>query len=203
MSVMRPLVALLLLLCYEPLSPAISTAHELSLFLGSRFPHDESGYPIGTQPELGLRSTYHPSTWPIGIDAYISGSYGDQDAMVFPPGDDFMSGKFRAITFETGLGVRKEWPLPGVRPYLSAGLAYAQVQLQARTVGWRGSYERYDAIGPWAGVGITWQLGDHTRLGISGRFSAIDDKRDDPYTGAVSGGGTHIGVHLAWASRAD
>lgn len=200
MPILHTLVTAFLLSLITSLNPPVGAAQSAFLQFGSRFP--EKQYQLReAQPELTLGFSYRPQMWPLGVDAYLARSYDDREASVVPPGFDYVNGRWRAITLETGLGVRKEWGRRGIRPYLNGGWAYSRVQTQERTDYWRGPDQQYDGFGPWAGVGATLPLGAHVRLGVAGRFSAIDAKQD--WGGVISGGGAHVGVSLCWTPNGD
>jgi hypothetical protein len=199
--ILRSLVAAFLLSFITNVNPPVGAAHSVFLQLAGRFP--EGQYRLRkAQPGLALGFSYRPQRWPLGVDGYLAGSYDDREASVIPPGFDYTSGRLRVVTYEAGLGIRKEWDRRGVRPYLNAGWAYSRVQTQERTDYWRGPSERYDGFGPWAGAGVTWPLGVHIELGVVGRFSAIDAKHDY-WGGEISGGGAHVGVSLGWTPNGD
>jgi hypothetical protein len=173
----------------------------LSVLAGARVPRNRVGDAIGVQPELGLRLFHQPSSYPLGIDAYLAGSFGDKETTVTPPGVDFVSGRFRMITLETGLGLRREGRGSGMRAHIAGGWAFSQVQTQERwRDNWHGTVEKYHAFGPWVGSGITWPTGRHTRVGVDGRFSAVNAERAS-YGKIISGGGVHIGLSVSRASR--
>jgi hypothetical protein len=149
MPALRFTLLVIFLLSYvSPFIPADAAAQNVSLLLGARVPPNKFSESIGVQPELALHVSHQPRSWALGIDAYLAGSFGDQHATVWPPGDDFVRGSFRMITLETGLGVRREGRGAGMRVHVAGGWALSHVQTQERWKDfWHGPVEKYHAFG--------------------------------------------------------
>ncbi len=183
------LVALIELM--GPIAPVYATALDLSLFVGVRVPYREPySRAHGAEPELALDASLGGKHWPLLIALYLAASYDEHKATVWPPGEDFLSGKHEVTTLELGAGVRKIWAGGGFRPHVAGGLAFGHVDVQAKVFSYESSSQA-SGWGPWVAGGGSWPIGTSWNLGFAGRYSTIG--------GNSSAGGTHLGLALGWS----
>ena len=188
--------SLLAFSCVLALTPHAAAAQDVGLFLGAKFPDNDYGVPIGTQPELRVSAAIGPASWWLKPVAFLAGSYGREVATVWPPFEDYVTGKFEMAAIETGLGGRRTFGEGDTRVYVEGGLELAFLQGRSRTSWWTGPTSRSQALGAWAGAGVSWPIDGGFRLGVSGRFSAVESKGS-----YISGGGIHLGLDLLWSGK--
>jgi len=167
----RPSAAAVLLLTYTLLAPRLAiAAGDLTWSLGARRPTAEGSE---TQAGISFDLSAGGKQWPVHPAGYVAGFMTrSQNVTLWPPNDDFISGKRRVITTELGVGITRTWTVGSFSPYLAGGVCRVNVL-------WKdtGTYVSYEAAheasgsGGWVNAGGFWRLGSGLRFGAGARLS--------------------------------
>lgn len=139
---------------------------DFNLLLGEKFlDHGEWG-DLDEQFTTGMETTWRMPRWRVGIAA--DGLFSNAEKRRGAFAEEVIT---RASTLELGLGLRAIVPLGRLRPYVGAGAALVQGDVQV--------IRRQDAdeaagaggLGWWAGGGVYGRLGETANLGVSVRWS--------------------------------
>jgi opacity protein-like surface antigen len=187
----------LLLFPLSLLSPGAASAAwtgNLNAFVGGKL-LDADEWHANEQAEIGATLDFKRADWPVSIAADVHFSQGDFSGFgtISPGGSGFLQEDVHTSDFN--LGLRKYWDGgSNMHPYLGAGVAYGQLEVDQRLNGVQTLSDRGDGVGVWAGVGLLWSI--HAfNVGVDVRYSQIKvglDAKD------VESGGAHGGVLIGY-----
>ncbi len=184
MSAPRDIAWALLLLAWAPFPATSGAASSADFTVGFRFPQRETDdAPRWAHPAASIDMNFGPKTWPVSVNAYVSGSRDEYRRRVDStdsPG--FFYAQVWYVTVESGLGARMPWSAARFMPFVSGGHLYL-TQMTGRTYGPE-DFEYRHALGGWTGVGVLARLGTEFHVGASGRHSVAR------LEGGAAGGGT-------------
>lgn len=155
-----------ILAAYPPFANAASSGPQgaASILVGSQTIGDDAD-PL---PEFGVDLFVRGGLWPAGISVYGSRSL-DSHPCATECGD-----VHHEVT-QVGLGLRREWGIRVLRPYLGAGVGWGEHRIDIENPEY-GQSPRYSSQGWgwWATGGMLVRLGHHFNLGAGVRHSELN-----------------------------
>lgn len=144
-------------------------AGDLTWSLGARRPSAEGSE---TQAGISFDLSAGGRRWPVHPAGYVAGFTRSRNETLWPPNEDYISGKRRVLATELGIGIIRTWTVGSFSPYMAGGVC--RVNVRVKDSGTYVSYEEaHEASGSggWVNAGGFWRLGSGLRFGAGARLS--------------------------------
>lgn len=162
------------------------TSGNVDFYLGGKTLNGAEWGPADHESVVGLDADFRDSEWPLSVELGLQGATGQGTSGAVTT---------TSRTSEMFAGVKKIWNVaPLVRPYLDAGLAIVNGQLENSSPGAFES-ESDDTVGLWVGGGLYWTIQQAFNVGLGVRFEGA---QVNLFGNDKNAGGAELNLLLGW-----
>jgi hypothetical protein len=179
------IVAFLVIFSSSAASALAGSRGSFNVILGGKALTEEDWAGLDRADELVFDVSWGDDRWPILINTYLALASAQRDSSVY---------SIQGDVAELGIGIRKEWGVGRVHPYVGGGFVFASGDIDGRPGVPVDDIE--GGGGLWLSAGASFRIVERLNLGAGFRFSAVAGEIDRLDTDL---GGASVGLLLGWA----